>query len=385
MTACLVAMNSGAVAVAADSALEVSYGRNLKHYQGATKVVSLHRDRPVAALWYGSPDYLGVPWETIIKDFRSKHPEPRATIDDYAAAFMDHLDREVPTWAPTSAELDPPARVVVENLLVAVTAALQRKRSIDPSTIIDVEIDKWQASRGKAKRVLDPEKLDSLGEMTWLQRRLDRLDADVDGLSGSNREKLVSTVRRAWSRFAASEEGHTGLVFTGFGEHERLPAMRPYLVGAPVGSHARRFEGKGRAVTGENPALVAPFAQTDQVAAFMEGITPALKDCIQREVKELGLDEGVRDRLSRRLDDHVFDHQKPVLDAVRFLPKGDLAEFARFLIALTAFRLRMSLSAETVGEPIEVAVLSRAEGMVWIHRVHYFTAELNPHYGRGIG
>jgi hypothetical protein len=37
----------------------------------------------------------------------------------------------------------------------------------------------------------------------------------------------------------------------------------------------------------------------------------------------------------------------------------------------------MSLDAETVGGPIDVAVISKGDGFVWIKRKHYFKAELN--------
>jgi hypothetical protein len=39
-----------------------------------------------------------------------------------------------------------------------------------------------------------------------------------------------------------------------------------------------------------------------------------------------------------------------------------------------------SLDAETVGGPIDVAVLSKGDGFIWIKRKHYFKPELNPHF-----
>ena len=37
---------------------------------------------------------------------------------------------------------------------------------------------------------------------------------------------------------------------------------------------------------------------------------------------------------------------------------------------------------KTVGCPIDVAVISRGDGFVWIKRKHYFQPELNPHFFR---
>jgi hypothetical protein len=36
------------------------------------------------------------------------------------------------------------------------------------------------------------------------------------------------------------------------------------------------------------------------------------------------------------------------------------------------------MELETVGEPIDVAVISKGDGFVWIKRKHYFDANVNP-------
>jgi len=66
---------------------------------------------------------------------------------------------------------------------------------------------------------------------------------------------------------------------------------------------------------------------------------------------------------------------------VAVLPKDLLAEGAESLVTLTSFKRRMSRpSAETVGGPMDVAVISRGDGFVWIKRKHYFRPELNPQF-----
>jgi hypothetical protein len=38
------------------------------------------------------------------------------------------------------------------------------------------------------------------------------------------------------------------------------------------------------------------------------------------------------------------------------------------------------MSAETVGGPIDVAIISKGEGFVWVKRKRYFSLEENPHF-----
>ncbi len=65
---------------------------------------------------------------------------------------------------------------------------------------------------------------------------------------------------------------------------------------------------------------------------------------------------------------------------VLLMPKQDLANLAQELINLTSVKRKFSAEKETVGGPIDVAVISRIDGFVWVKRKHYFTAELNPRY-----
>lgn len=51
---------------------------------------------------------------------------------------------------------------------------------------------------------------------------------------------------------------------------------------------------------------------------------------------------------------------------------------AESLVNLTSFKRRITAEMETVGGPIDVAVISKGDGFVWIKRKHYFEKDLNP-------
>lgn len=74
------------------------------------------------------------------------------------------------------------------------------------------------------------------------------------------------------------------------------------------------------------------------------------------------------------------DHSGPIMSIVEWLPKEELAEMAEALVNLTSFKRRVTPEAETVGGPIDVAVISKGDGLVWVKRKHYFPPELNPRY-----
>lgn len=76
-------------------------------------------------------------------------------------------------------------------------------------------------------------------------------------------------------------------------------------------------------------------------------------------------------------------HLDPILRSIADLPKNELAHVAASLVNLNSFQKRMSIAEdETVGGPIDVAVISKGDGFVWIERKHYFRKELNHHFFR---
>ena len=60
-------------------------------------------------------------------------------------------------------------------------------------------------------------------------------------------------------------------------------------------------------------------------------------------------------------------YDQPFMGAVSALRRQDLAKMAEALVALTAFLMRMTADQnETVTEPIDVALLSKGDGFIWI-------------------
>ena len=152
-------------------------------------------------------------------------------------------------------------------------------------------------------------------------------------------------------------------------------------------------------------ASIVPFAQTEMVSRFMEGVDPEFLNYVEYSTRELlyKFGEGVLDALgltdSQRLNairtaatkqtEDYFRRAKdfrsryfvdPIMEVVTHLPKEELASMAEALINLTSLKRRVSLDQETVGGPIDIAIISKGDGFVWIKRKHYFDPALNPSY-----
>ena len=51
------------------------------------------------------------------------------------------------------------------------------------------------------------------------------------------------------------------------------------------------------------------------------------------------------------------------------------------LVNITSFKRRVSIDElETVGGPVDVAVITKGDGFIWIKRKHYFDSSNNHHF-----
>ena len=164
----------------------------------------------------------------------------------------------------------------------------------------------------------------------------------------------------------------------------------------------------GKGVT----AAVVPFAQREMVNRFMEGVDPKSTEAVERICLAL-LGQGYPNKIAEALDGKIspelqesmrkelielgtsFHRTLPnALEDFRQSPVHRSGHQQRSLTSkrrpgghgrvawnLTAFKRRMtSVETDTVALPIDVAVISKGDGFIWIKRKHYFQPALNQHF-----
>jgi hypothetical protein len=201
----------------------------------------------------------------------------------------------------------------------------------------------------------------------------------------------------------------SGIVIAGFGNKEFFPSLRSFSIqGIFEGRLHYRADHKASVEFG-NDAFIVPFAQGETVYAFMEGVDPSYQSVILSDMADLleqypavvidgiksiskKLKKVLKDRFALARPDVLKEYEMelrkfrrgrfvgPIMRLVSMLPKPELATLAEAMVSLTSMRRKISMDAETVGGPIDVAVISRGDGLVWIKRKHYFDATLNPRF-----
>ncbi len=417
MTAEIVIMNRGGVALAADSAVTIGNGSGSKIYNSVNKIFTLSRTHPIGVMIYGNAEYMGIPWETVIKLYREQlGVKSFASVDRYATDFLRFVDRKIKVT-----KADEAMRVVqiwssyFDDVQRHVRRDLVRKARVQKLTNDDARaafleaLQTYVAFFKKRKTLAQYRNLN-------VSRLFSRFKTEFDAVkthSFPGREftpPITKALQELAGLILVKEEfnhSHSGLVFAGFGAKEIFPAIYSVAcVGRLMGS-MKLSKGDSRLITSDHThrVSVVAFAQKEMVYRYMEGIDPQyaeyLRDAINTLVERLADDlvgrhaaktasqPAKRNKAKRAALKMVAELEKkaeqfryahyvsPLLDVVSVLPKEELAELAGALVNITSTKRKFAMEAETVGGPVDVAVISKGDGFIWIRRKHYFKPELN--------
>jgi len=426
VTAEIAIFNKEALALAADSAVTVGFATGEKVFPSANKIFALLEGKPVGMMVYGNATFMGYPWETLIKVYRAKRAEAGfPTIKECAADFLNFLRTE-PGIFPKAAQ-DQYITGLVAGYLDATRAEIDtaiRKYLKTHTKISTKEIAKIFASivqRDTTRWSSCPEipavppELAPEFDATYRQL-IEKLFDQYLGkfpISPSDRERFLKVLGSIPLRYCPGfgSTVTSGVVFAGFGETELFPVVAAYELDGFVLGHLKFREDPGRSaeIAHDNDSAIIPFAQSEMVHAFMAGIEPSFNDFIFKEFRKLlaklpdvyakedsavaaALTQPAREAIakasqaifndfSQRVSQVRGQHfTKPIVQVVSYLPKSDLASLAESLVSLTSLKRRVTLEVESVSGPIDVAVISKGDGFVWIKRKHYFDPSLNPRF-----
>jgi len=434
VTAEIAILNKTAVALAADSAVTISAGANQhKIFDSADKLFELTQGDPIAVMVNNDMSFLEAPLPVLIKEYRNTAPR-FCKVADAGAHFLAFLN---------DFATDSPERIKLQSLEQALRPLLQMvndtardsfiNRIIDSESgelkpeyaddaesipkvarqFIDDEIDRLANAIGKLEQAsfVGPDPVEYTPNESQLFERI--ANETLVTASAEQKARACEVLRQAALKRHITGSS-TGLIFAGFGSDERFPTLVSYELEGIVGNRLKFVQTNLVDIDREGPrARVLPFAQREMVERFLYGLDTPLRrqisDFCQSAVPKiseellqaLDMDPEDLEALKSRAalaEQAFFDglakdgfeaiqstSEAEIEDMVEFMPKPEMARMAEALVNLTSIKRRVSRGFETVGGPIDVAIVSKAEGFVWVSRKHYFPRELNDRYFARIG
>jgi len=363
---------------------------------------------------------MGVPWETIIKEYR-KHLKTKSFksltgyvrnlinfLGNNSILFQENLREEyfygyISFWFKT----------LRKDIMNEVESTLEEKGEIaegEIKTIIKNNVD---------LRLNDfREKKDLTSSKRALKEFIKTREGTIQNIIDKIFEKLnySKDIQKKLKRIANLvfiKEGlagaSTGVVVAGFGSEDTFPVLKPITTYGLINKFLLYRESDTVRISHVNEMTIYPFAQREVVDTFIRGVDPKYSEFLmnnlvsifesfssvvsdniknynddeRNQLKEILKDvsRNLMIDLKKRTDMYCWEkHTKPIIDVVGLLPKDELASMAETLVKFTAFKKKVSLESETVGGPVDVAVISKGDGFIWIKRKHYFSSDLNPHF-----
>jgi hypothetical protein len=423
MTAEVVVMNKTAVALAADSAVTIT----AKIFNSAEKLYMLVPGKPVALMVYNHSEFMQLPWETIVKEYRiHNNGNSFSKLADYSNDFFSFLkDSNNNLYSDEQYEVTFKLIIhfyfeeIARKIIFDINERIERKaKKISHKEIkqvisewINKYYEQWDSEENQFNDKTSKGIIKSFSKK--YDSDLDQIINNIFGeaeLSNNDKEKLK---KFSYSLFYKNRltDFYSGIVIAGFGEDELYPTCEEYLVENYFFNNIKmRKKGEAK-VCAKDIGWVISFAQKDVVKNFMNGIHPDLEELLCEKLNILFSDnnlaelknsikglkkerkEKILSALTKLKNEKIDpinseiqekfkkEHTDSILKTVAVLPKDELAKMAESLVNITSFMRRVSMEIETVGGPIDVAVISKKDGFIWIKRKHYFEKEYNIHFG----
>lgn len=410
MTAVAGILNKQGVAIAADSAVTVAGANNRKVYNSANKIFTLSKYHPVGVAIYNNAQFMGIPWETLIKEYRKQLGEKNFEyLEEYKDDFFNWL--KLNNFFSSTENGDFLFMDFLSFIQTALNDVLRNTRGSTDD--LENNLTKYLENyiNNEIPNHKEIECLKTL-EKSKFSSQLKKLIPSILLVLKQNFGKEFNTKEfnksaiDAYFQYLKHDQflQFTGLIFTGFGEKELFPQLIPVNVSIVV-NNLLRYEvdqQKVGKINQGNNACIAPFAQTDVIDTILQGISPELSqlsgnvfgDFLNSFLLELKGINGMPDAVKQQLDkmnvkEYIRRYQSqfnnivgnryvsPLMGAVAQLSKEDLAEMAESLVYLTYLKRRFTMAEESVGGPVDIAVITKGDGFIWIKRKHYFDPELN--------
>ena len=121
----------------------------------------------------------------------------------------------------------------------------------------------------------------------------------------------------------------------------------------------------------------------DLLNAAKQQMTDSLTEAGMSETQTAKLKEVGFEDLTKKFRNEMKAYTQEtfvdgIIDAVDSFNIEDMITMAESLISITNLQRHFTSSEESVGGPVDVAVITKSEGFIWVNHKQWFQQEMNP-------
>lgn len=419
MTAEIGILNKTSIVLAADSAATLSSHK--KVFNTANKLFPLSYFQPVGIMIYNNSTWMGIPFELIIKSYtKNLHDKSFSSLPEYRDDFIKFLKdnfRKFITEEQIHEFIEFRLYDILGNISEHLEEIFKEKISDSKTTLSDIEKEKLMEEiffklldrHSKIKDEILPEFIDYKFEEFKLEFK-STIDKILPGfyvsINTPRKQKYTQRIYKCLYHELicnfSEEEDYSGIVISGYGIDEIFPTICDVKIGEILSNKLRYQYSEVEQISSNNSAIVCPYAQRDMVDTFFRGINPQISEelneilmeefetaigNIHKKHPEISLADlrphfsKIYNNLNTKIDKFsVKNYINPIIQSIGFLRKEDLIEFAESLINITSIKRKTNSELQSVGGPIDIAVITKHEGFIWIKRKDIIDKQLNSAY-----
>lgn len=414
MTSEVLMLNKDAVVIAADSAVTTGRDPHPRYSKAANKIFDLCVHGNVAVTIYAAAEIDRVPWELALKQFRhhDKSNPQRSKLKDYVGALIAYLQNNASLFpVPFQATLLE-TRFIQSVIYVAGIVEVLSPDFADDSKSDAVRAAAWASGYAALTATLAAEPYQSpishaeyqniVASSASLQAYLAPQLAATPNWKHANIAQLTQLGIEALVKRPTNFMSYTGLVVAGYGADEIFPSFAHISMYGHVGGTLLWTAVNDYAITHDNDAWIQPFAQSSMIDRFTDGFDSTLRAIIDSSSKQsiddvlndiksggIAIPDAVADSATAKRQKEFMDNWikqnwnknfHPLRRVLNSLSVSEMGHLAESLLVLEELRERVTSPTESVGGPIDVVVITKAEGLIWLKRKHFFAPELNGRY-----
>lgn len=411
MSAIVAILNKSAVAVAADSALtHICNSGKEKVWNSSRKLFQLIPGQPVGVSICGNADFMQVPMELIIGLYgKQNQGKSFGTVREYAQDFMDWL--HTCSFLKSKDQENSLLYSYIGHLFPSVLDRVQRNMEASEDT--DTEKSKEEFLKEELKELIAQFETETKCvefrnySFKKFKKSKDEVFAEFQEKelkkAGFTDDETCELLKELVFHHLLCPEFRWGVEihFFGYGEKEFFPVDIPAEMLIFVDDRLVYYINDDDTDTGADGATVIPSGQVDVVRTVINGISPSLYAKVKRnvgltlsrqqeELKEALMksfgdnpalmeqinqaiesvnDEGIYKQIIDDLTDEVCETRSDnFLDVVESYGAEGLAQTAEDLVSIAELASRTSGDTESVQGPIDVAVITKVDGLVWKKR-----------------
>jgi hypothetical protein len=287
MTSEIALLNKSAVALAADSAVTVTYfergERKTRFFKGTNKIFNLSGAHPVGLMTYAAANLQGVPWEILAKAYRS-HIGGKAHdhLAAYALDFFEYIANTTHIFPQNLQE----RQFIYETdrsaarILFPIIHDNDYRSETDQAKRYDI-MQRFIVTRRTAVNsggfIEGAAQTDVDGAVTKfvpdVQKMLEADDFYKRHVPPSAMTDLAALAIEGVFKGEFSGLEASGLVFAGYGDNDYFPRLHSYRLRGLVLGKLFYTREREIVIDQENQSDFVPFAQSEMIDTFIWGIS----------------------------------------------------------------------------------------------------------------